>query len=368
MKNCFKKHFAYYALAILGFGLNAPSHATDTQVTQGAANITPSIAIDTNTDTPALDSRRYPSWHWYPGYFTTPPASVTVNGVTVFASPNASYQAVTAVRDQLYTNLQSGLDTAVRAELSKVRDFKWSTASIAGPIDLGIQPNGTGGSTFSMGGFSALISFNFSGNLDDWFHTSWECNVGVNTGPLYMTGNLDLVTGNTYNTALSLNNPNVSASCSTGFGIIPGVSFVTDYIVNRAINNINNSLQQLNVPLQLGSFMGLNAALPANSFPFQSNSVCPQGCFMGDQIRNGLIPLVQSANVAVHFNPKASRLFAPSPYIPPVGEDEETGRSYIQNDEAVSISLSGGSIKLTVYDSIVFTSWYGCTGSGTCEY
>jgi hypothetical protein len=368
MKNCFKKQFAHYTLAILGFGLSALSHATDAPVATGAGNITQSIAVDTDADTPTWATTQYPRWRWNPGYLTTSAASVTVNGVTVFDRPNASYQAVTTVRDQLYANLQSGLDTAVRAELSKVRDFKWSTATIAGPIDLGIQPNGAGGSTFSIGGFSAWISFNFSGNLDDWFHTSWECNVAVNTGPLNMTGNLDLITGTTYNTALNLNNPNVSASCSTGFGVIPGVSFVTDYIVNRSINNLNNSLQQLKVPLKLDSFMGLNAAIPANSFLFQSNSVCPQGCYMGDQIRNGLTPLVQSANVAIHFNPKVGRLLAPRGNISPIGWDEEAGVTYIQNDEAVSISLSGGSIKLTVYDSTLFTSWYGCIGPGSCEY
>ncbi|MEN9865819.1 MAG: hypothetical protein RL748_1409, partial [Pseudomonadota bacterium] len=193
MKTRLKKHVAHYTLAMLGLGLSALTHAADAPAAKSAGNLTQSIAIDTDNDTPTWASTQYARWRWNPGYLISSAASVTVNGVTTFDQPNASYQSVTTARDQLYANLQSSIDSSVRAELSKVRDFKWSTVSIGGPIDLSIQPNGAGASAFSMGGFSAWMTFNFAGNLDDWFGTSWSCTTTIGTGPMTMTGNLDLV-------------------------------------------------------------------------------------------------------------------------------------------------------------------------------
>jgi hypothetical protein len=369
MKNRFQKHFAHCALVMIGLGLGTLSHATDAPVAKTTGNAAQSVSLDPGSTTPSWATEQYARWRWNPGRLIYPAASVTVNGATVYDQPNVSYQAVTTVRDQLYANLQSSLDTGIRAELSKLRDFKWSTVTIAGPIDLSIKPNKPGqGSTFSVGSLSAWIAFNFSGNLDDWFGTSWECNGSVNTGPLTVGGNVDLITGTTSNTALSLNNPTVSLSCSSGYGIIPGVSFFTDYFIGRAVGNINNSLQQMKVPLQLDSFMGLNTALPYHTLWVNSSPICPQGCYMSDQIRGSLTTLVQSADVAIHFNPKVGRFLAPPGNISPIGPDEETGVTYIKNDEAVSISLSGGAVKLTVYDTTLFTSWFGCTGPGTCIF
>ena len=366
MKNRFQKHLAHCALVMMGLGLGTLSHATDMPVAKNT-DIMQSIAIDPGTDTPNVSSQQYPRWRWYPGYLTNSAASVTVNGVTMFGQPNASYQSVTTARDQLYANLQSSVDTAVRAELSKVRDFKWSSVSIGGPIDLSIQPNGAGASTFSMGGFSAWMTFNIAGNLNDWFGTSYSCTTTVATGALTMTGNLDLVAGVIYNGYLVPINPLVSTSCSSGISFIPGVDIITNFAANKISEQIKGSLSQLRVSLQPISFMGLNTALPYYSFWVNSSPLCPQGCYLGDQIRDGLVPLVQSTNIAIHFNPKVGTLFAPRGYVSPVGdEDYRNGVTYIQNDEAVSISLSGGSIKLTVYDSTLFTSWYGCTGY--CEH
>lgn len=294
-------------------------------------------------------------WRWRPGFPLGPMASLDVYGRHIEDNSSSNYAAVTNARNSLYSGITSNLNSRLQAEFQKVDGFQSGSASIKGPIQLSIIPNGTPAPTVSLSTFAVVATMTAKKSFGPLTGT---CTITVDTGSLNLSGSLDVVNGALTNLNITGFVPTSRTDCSTNISWIPFIGSLVDSLANnkvdglvhKALSDVVGASHQTFDPIK---FAGLNVAIPAGRYVVKELNFDA-----GQYVVNNLQHLISSTAVSVRFAAPLTKLYAPSSYVDPSAQ-----RSYTQRDEAFSISFPSapyGGIKFAVYDQTLFNSYWEC--------